>query len=53
MNWQSIIVYVVLVLCALFVALKLRKFFSKKRKRASKCENCDYDCELKERLHFK
>jgi len=49
MNWQSAIVYVILVLCVLFIALKLRKFFLKKR--TNKCESCDCDCKLPPSKH--
>ena len=45
MNWQNVIVYTILVLCALFTVYKLRKSISKKQ--SDKCANCDIECELK------
>ena len=46
MNWQNVIVGVILSLCVLFVVFKLWKFFSKKTPDNNTCANCD--CELRD-----
>ena len=48
MHWQNIIVYAILIVCLLFLAVKLQKIFSKKLvDHNNPCENCQQECEHK------
>jgi hypothetical protein len=52
MNWQNVIVYVILVVCGLWIVRTLLNFFSKKSRNDSqnKCANCNCECKLKTQL---
>jgi hypothetical protein len=49
MNWQSIIVYVILIGCAVLIVFNLWRTFTKKPTDENKCATCNYECDLKKK----
>ena len=52
-NWQEIIVAVILILCGFLIGRKTFLFFRKVQKKENPCDGCITGCELKRQLDEK
>ena len=53
LDWQEVIVTIILLGCAVLIGRKIYLFFGKIKKKENPCDNCISGCELKRQLDEK